>query len=454
MKVLVINPPNMPFSEKSLLIEPIDVLTVATFIQSSNNTVKVIDMDVKKLAPKQIKQIIKQFQPELTIIPFDYHIPLHTSNAVKGVNIISKIAKDNNSKVIVGGKTPKHKPELFLRNYADIIINTEMEPVLKQLIETNFQNLKQIQGISYLEKNKLKINISCCKKINLDSLPVPDRSLIDITDYIEVRTILSSRGCFGKCGFCATPNFWGCWRAKSAENVVKEIEYLIQKFNAKKILFLDDNATVDKDRMKQISKLLIQKNIKCKFGCLGTISTFDITTMKLMHQAGFRWIHYGCEFASQKVLDSLKKGITPDQIKKTIIETKKIGFRVRTSWIFDLPNADEKGLKNTIELILKTQPDEIRAHFLALRVGSEYNSKTNCLKQQYIHNSKPNEEIKRDLNIKTIQENLDILIKQLINKNYVLVKNVKDWRNVKKLQNKNKSVKFISLCPSRYGVCW
>ena len=49
MNILVINPPNIPFSEKKLLIEPIDVITLATYLKELNHNVKFLDMDCKKL---------------------------------------------------------------------------------------------------------------------------------------------------------------------------------------------------------------------------------------------------------------------------------------------------------------------------------------------------------------------------------------------------------------------
>ncbi|MBT5022417.1 hypothetical protein HON01_06330, partial [Candidatus Woesearchaeota archaeon] len=50
MNILVINPPNKPFTERSLLIEPIDVLGIASYLQQIKNKVKVVDMDVKKMS--------------------------------------------------------------------------------------------------------------------------------------------------------------------------------------------------------------------------------------------------------------------------------------------------------------------------------------------------------------------------------------------------------------------
>ena len=76
-----------------------------------------------------------------------------------------------------------------------------------------------------------------------------DRDFVDINKYMDTRTLISSRGCIGTCKFCTTPYYFKMWNGRTAEDVVSEIEMLISKYNAKKIMFLDDNSTVDKNRM-------------------------------------------------------------------------------------------------------------------------------------------------------------------------------------------------------------
>ena len=457
-KVLVINPPNMPFTRQSLLIEPIDVLSVATFIQSLGNKVKVIDMDVKQMKPKGICDYMFGFAPDIVVIIFDYHIPLHTTESIPGINEISEIAQDNGIKVILGGKTSNCYPKLFLQNGVDIVIHGEMEPALSELFlpeEWSQEALSKIQGISYKISKKIYSTEKRIEKIDLDSLPIPDRGLIDLADYIEVRTILSSRGCFGRCKFCATPSFWGNFRARSAKNVADEIEDLVKRYSAKKILFLDDNATASKTRMRDISIEIIKRKIKCSFGCLGTISTFDIDTMRIMKKAGFEWIHYGAESGSRKALRCQNKGISPRDINRVIKETKKIGLRVRASFILDLPEIDEKGMKDTIKLILDSEPDEIRAHFLAIRVGTEYHRTLvqDIIPSQYIHNNESTNHLCM-MPKELMQNYVDCLSQKLVKKGYLLIDSITEWDDVKKLKRKNPGLKFISFCPARYGLGW
>ena len=85
---------------------------------------------------------------------------------------------------------------------------------------------------------------------------------------MDTRTIISSSGCVGTCNFCTTPYYFGKWNGRNVTDVVNEIEMLIEKYNTKKIIFLDDNATVNKERMIEICKEIEKRNIKCLFGAL------------------------------------------------------------------------------------------------------------------------------------------------------------------------------------------
>ena len=51
-------------------------------------------------------------------------------------------------------------------------------------------------------------------------------------------------------------------------------------------------------------------------------------------------------------------------------------------------------------------------------------------------------------------QDIDILIKKLQSKDYIIVKDVKEWEDVEKLRNKEGKIKFLSFCPSRYGIDW
>ena len=460
MNILLINPPNVPFSEQKLLIEPIDVLTLGTYLQELKYNVKFLDMDCKKLNCKDlIKYIENEFMPDVVIISYDYHIPLHTQKALENIAEICKKLKEYNIKIIMIGKTVTYNPKIIDIINFDIGIIGETENIINNILDTDINNMDEISkisGIVYKNGKKIIINAPRKEKYDLDKLPIPNRELVDLADYIDIRSILSSRGCINQCDFCPTYNYWGSWRGKSAKNVVNEIEYLISKYNTKKIIFLDDNATVNKVRMQEISKIIIEKKINIRLGCLASINTYDKETFELMYKAGFRWLHFGIESGSQKILKNNNKKFNVNYAKQVIKEVKQMGYRIRTSFIFDLPTTTKDDMQKTIEFILETEPDEIRAHFLTLRLGTTiYNklSKGKDLPIQYIHSDKPLIESEVYTNSEMLKD-IDILIDELKEKDYKIIRDVNEWEDLENLRNKEGKIKFLSFCPSRYGIDW
>ncbi len=379
--------------------------------------------------------------------------------ALKNITKLCKTISKYNIKTILIGKTVTYNPKIIETIKFDIGIIGETEKPIKSILNTNINDLKKlakIKGIVFKKENEIIVNEPNNEKYDLDKLPIPNRDLADINDYIDIRSILTSRGCINHCDFCPTYNYWGSWRGKSAKNVVKEIELLIKKYNTKKIIFLDDNATADKKRMQDISNMIIEKNIKIRLGCLASINTYDKETFELMYKAGFRWIHFGIESGSQKVLKNNNKNFDINYAKKVIKEVKECGYRVRTSFIFDLPTTTNEDMNKTIDFILDTEPDEIRGHFLTLRLGTTIFDKMFKEKEiptQYIHSDKPLLENPKYSNLEMLND-ISFLINKLKEKKYKIVKDVKDWEDLEKIRNKEGKIKFLSFCPSRYGIDW
>lgn len=80
-------------------------------------------------------------------------------------------------------------------------------------------------------------------------------------------------------------------------------------------------------------------------------------------------------------------------------------------------------------------------------------SKEKELPIQYIHSDKPLLENEEYTNNEMLQD-IDRLINMLKEKDYKIVREVKDWENLDNLRNKKGKIKFLSFCPSKYGIDW
>lgn len=458
MKTLFINPPNVPITTSSIWIEPIDVLTIATYVRSLWNEVKVIDMDRRDWMEKELESLLKWWNFDLVVIIYDYHIPLFQDWSQEKLLEIVKICKSYSLKVAVGWKLSTYAPQKLLMStiYPDVVISKEMEIPLKELLQSynwNENFLNSISNIAYRLWDWIKINKIEPSNFDISELPIPDRSLLKISEYIDVRTILSSRSCSFGCSFCSVPDFWWKRRVRTAEDVVKEIIYLVKEFGAKKILFLDDNATIETERMREISRLLINLELDVKLGCLWNMRHFDEDTMKLMYGAWFRWIHYWVESGSEELLKSVNKYMPKEQIKKVINQTKKIWFRVRTSLIMDLPWSTPETIKETCKFLLDLEPHEIRIHYLSIRFWSKIFEKTDntswLIPKQYIHSKPP---VEKGAISEIIEKSISSLINKLQTKNYKPINNIEE--NAKFDQSYWPDTKIIAFSPLKYWIWW
>ena len=135
MNVLLINPPNIPFSEQKLLIEPIDVITLGTYLQELKYNVKFLDMDCKKLSCNDLTQYIEnKFMQDIVIISYDYHIPLHTQKALENIAEICPKLKRYKIKTIMIGKTVTYNPKIIDIINFDIGIIGETENTIKDIL--------------------------------------------------------------------------------------------------------------------------------------------------------------------------------------------------------------------------------------------------------------------------------------------------------------------------------
>ena len=458
MKVKVVNPPNHPFSSRGILIEPIDALGIASFIAGLGHEVELVDMDIRQMPAERYAEALADAAGyDLAVIVHDYHIPLHQDGALEAVREIARQAAGHGAKTVVGGKAATYNPESLLDDSIAALIRHEMEPALESLLCANdwtVSGLCQVPGISFRDESG---NIFTSPRGNntfdVDRLPIPDRGLIPLDEYIDVRTILSSRGCHMTCDFCHVPGFWGGWRGRGAGAVVDEIEQLVARHGAKKILFLDDNATVSKKRMKEICRGIRERGIRVALGCLGSLSLYDRGMMEEMYGAGFRWIHYGVESGDDAQLQSIHKKVTAAEARRIVRETRGIGFRVRTSWILDLPDTDEDQLKRTADLILDMRTEEIRLHHLALRMGSRlYENHRNFPSSQYIHHGKQNQNLCR-VPPERIPEMIGRLTGELA-ESHAVVTDPDEFVDMEALEKRGRNLQVVSLCPLRYGLGW
>jgi len=341
---------------------PLGLLYLAAYLERySNHQVEILDCQVEELDYKQIENKIKEKNPDaigLTTMTFTLIDVLN----------IAKIAKKINSeiKIILGGPHVDIYPkETINQPHIDYLVLGEGEMPLKNLLDNinSTDNLHLIKSIVFKDNDKIINTGKAELNQDLDSLPFPARHLTPYKKYSSVlskvnpvTTMFTSRGCPYNCLFCDRPNLGKIFRARSAKNVVNEMEEC-KKMGIKEILIYDDTFTVNRQRVIDICLEIQKRNLHINWDVRARVDTVDKELLKMMKVSGCQRIHYGVEAGTQKILNILRKGITLKQAEKAFELSRKIGFETLAYFMIGSPTETKKDILKTIKFAKKLKPD-------------------------------------------------------------------------------------------------
>ncbi len=383
MKVLFIYPPITPI-EKNQIVKshpPMGILYLATYIKSLGYQVKVLDALAEKLSWLQIKKRIKKYSPNVIGISV-----MFTAYYQDTLELSKKIKKNfPHIKIVLGGAHISIDPDTCIQNnYIDFVIFGEGEKTFENLLKNinNKKNISKIDGLIYKKGKKIQKNPPRELIKNLDSIPFPDWSLLNLKKYkfddgFQMRKpcfiVETSRGCPNHCVYCSAFAVWQHhWRGRSPKNVVDEIEILIKKFGAKEIAFFDDTMSLDQQRMIGICNELINRKINIKWSTPNGIAhwTINKSLLRLMKKAGCYKITFGIESGDPSLRRWIGKPYSLDEAKKLTQYANKLGFWTNATNIIGFPYETMEQIQKTLNYSLESDVDVAYFFRLGLRPGA------------------------------------------------------------------------------------
>lgn len=350
MKVLLINPKSETGKARWL---PLGLGYIAAVLKEAGFIVKVMDGDISG---------IQDFQPDVI------GISAMTPQINEAWSIAEQVKQYvPNATVVLGGVHPTTMPvESIIRPYIDIVVVGEGEQTMKELCIALRDRLPvdNINGI-FFKSGEQSFTFTKARELidDLNTLPYPARELFNFPqDYapgyyrkLPCATILTSRGCPGKCTFCNKSIFGSRFRMRSAKDVVSEIHYLVSRYGIKEFHISDDNFTTDKKRALEICDRIIDGKLNIGWACSNGIRV-DFVTQELldkMKQAGCYRVAFGIESGSPEILRSIHKNITLEKIENAVRMAKKA--KLITVGFFMVGNYGEtdKTINQTVKFIKK-----------------------------------------------------------------------------------------------------
>jgi anaerobic magnesium-protoporphyrin IX monomethyl ester cyclase len=307
-------------------------------------------------------------------------ITITTQLVVSAATVATEIKKRNPKiVVIVGGAHITALPKETLQEYLcfDFGVVGEGEHTLSEFLDAleKGDDLNKVDGLAIRQVDgTVRLTGKRAPIKDLDTLPFPAFDLLPrMGDYYRVATqsvnrlpalsLITSRGCTGKCTFCDSSIHGHVPRAHGAEYVAKLMTVLHKEYGAKSIFFDDDNFLIFKPRLKKLVEILKNQKLDISWACMGRVNMVDTELLELAKSGGCWQVMYGIETASQPLLDFYQKGITPDQVEKAVKITKKVGLKTKGFIMFGNPMETKDTIKMTIDFIKRINLDDVSISF-------------------------------------------------------------------------------------------
>lgn len=383
MRVLLINPRfQLPIDTRTT--PHLGIAYLAAVSERRGDEVAVFDQDVEEV---RLTDFVREFQPDLV------GIGTNTPQVKQGwlcAREVKSVLPD--VPVVQGGPHVSALPEeSAARPEIDIVVRGEGEDTwidlsntlervkgenarfrARELLDPSNKILDKVLGVTYQStEGKIRHTHERAAVADLDALPFPaykyfkmDRysSLQPAIDAIEKGksfSMMTSRGCPYRCTFCSQSVMAEKWRARSPENVVKEIRHLVEDWGAQEIGILDDSANIDRKRLRAFSELLISEGLNrvpwiMINGIRANLADEDL--LSIMKQAGCKRVAFGVETGDEEILDSIDKRVTHDQIRQAFKNAKKVGLETVGFFIIGLPGDNEETMEKTIRFACELDP--------------------------------------------------------------------------------------------------
>lgn len=388
VRVLLINPPIKTQMTGVLfgnMCEPLGLLYMAAVLEQHGIEVGVIDGVGEELKHEELENRIAEFGPD--VVGIACMMTETYSDSAEMVRIARRAAPK--AKIILGGHNASFVADKIIENLPEVnyVVVGEGEYTFLELVRSmsNKSGIRRVKGVMYRNNGRATFTGVREPVQNLDELPFPAKHLLPQNaryGYFlyggyrialkNLSGIITSRGCPFGCTFCTCTAFSGRKiRARSAENVVKEMEYLINERGVKQIFIVDDNFTAFPKHVMEICRLIKERNIDVSWFCEGRVDTASEEMYKAMANAGCWLIFLGLESGSQQILDYYEKKTTVEKGWQAVALAQKAGIDVVGSFIVGAPIETEEDYQKTLDFIERADMDVLSISSLKVLPGTE-----------------------------------------------------------------------------------
>ncbi len=164
--------------------------------------------------------------------------------------------------------------------------------------------------------------------------------------------VYTSLGCPFDCDFCDIHALYGyshqVWY-RDPTDVAKDIDILVNKYKVRNIKFWDELFTLNTERVLEICNRLIERKYDLNIWVYARVDRVARPLLEVMRKAGIRWVSFGFESGSDKVLSDIHKRANLAKAHDAVRMAHDADLYVGGNFIFGLPNDTPSTMLETLE---------------------------------------------------------------------------------------------------------
>jgi radical SAM superfamily enzyme YgiQ (UPF0313 family) len=368
-------------SSSGSMAPPLGLCHLASVCRHAGFEAAIVDANALGLSHDKMVREVFRYDPNVIGITAS---TVSVQSAARLADVIKR--REPSKYIVLGGPHITAVPVATMERYSsfDVGVIGEGERTITELLHTHSTggDVSGISGVVYRKGNGIVRNKKRHPITNLDELPMPAWDLLPELEYfykpvslsyhqLPSTSLITSRGCSGKCTFCDRTVFGNVCRGFSADYLFEMVQELYFKYNIRDILFDDDNFVLFEPRLSKFCELLLASDLNLSWACNARVDLVDMETLRLMARAGCWQIAYGIESGNQGILDVLNKGIRLEQIRRALTMTRKAGIKTKGFFMIGSPLETPNTIEDTIRFILELPLDDFQTTFFTPLPGCE-----------------------------------------------------------------------------------
>jgi len=288
---------------------------------------------------------------------------------------IMQVARESGWRTIVGGPEPGAYAQEYLESGAEFVVFGEGESTMQELLTAfrsksskyNKEWKSQISGVAYLdEEGRFHQNPPRAQIPDLDAQPWPARQAIDLHRYVETwRThhkqgsvnFITARGCPYKCRWCSHQVYGQTHRRRNPIKVVDEVEWLLQEYTPDMVWVSDDVFTINYDWLRRYAAEMRLRNLHIPFECISRADRLNEEMLDLLAELGCFRIWIGSESGSQRLLDSMDRGVKVEQVQRAIAMSRERNIQSGMFLMWGYEGEEMEDIEATVRHVSTSKPD-------------------------------------------------------------------------------------------------